>query len=577
MYKNILRFVTVFLMGTVLVPLGSSAGAAKPSSDVLLTAMQKELQRAQTELKKQEPAPYFLAYSVHDQSLSAAVAMQGSLVTSIATRRRTGDVIMHVGAPALDNSHEDYRRSAISSVILPIEDDPDAIANALWHETYSEYRRAAESFAAVKSNKQVKADEEDNSADFSEEKPETYVDGHDVPPAPDQAALEKLVKTYSALLRKYPYILESGAYITVERGQRHFLSTEGTRIVTGGGVARLVVVAETRAEDGMELMRVETAQADSIDGLPSAAEMTTRIEKMATDLKALHDAPVAEPFTGPALLSGSAAAVFFHEVLGHRLEGQRQRGENEGQTFTKKVGKSILPDFLTVTDDPTRSSLNGTGLSGYYQFDDEGVKATKVDLVVKGVLERFLMSRTPVKGFANSNGHGRGAAGNMPVGRQGNLIVTSTNTIPEGELRKRFVEEIKKQGKPYGLYFADVQGGFTMTQSMGPQMFQVLPIMVWRVYADGRPDELVRGIDLVGTPLMALEHIIVTGDRQVVFNGECGAESGNVPVSAAAPAMLVSGIEVQKRTHGLERNPILPPPGFENENKNTTPGAGGQQ
>jgi predicted Zn-dependent protease len=291
--------------------------------------------------------------------------------------------------------------------------------------------------------------------------------------------------------------------------------------------------------------------------------MAARIEKMAADLKALREAPVAEPFTGPSLLSGSAAAVFFHEVLGHRLEGQRQRGENQGQTFTKRVGQAILPEFLSVTDDPTRSVLDGTGLSGSYAFDDEGVPAAKVDLVVNGVLKNFLMARTPIKGFSNSNGHGRGAPGNMPVGRQGNLIVTSSRTVSETELRQRLIEEIKKQGKPYGLYFADVQGGFTMTERGSPQLFQVLPIMVWRVYPDGRPDELVRGIDLVGTPLTVLEHILLTGDKEVVFNGECGAESGSVPVSAAAPAMLVSGIEVQKRAHGLDRPPILPPPDFD--------------
>jgi hypothetical protein len=186
------------------------------------------------------------------------------------------------------------------------------------------------------------------------------------------------------------------------------------------------------------------------------------------------------------------------------------------------------------------------------------------------------MSRTPINGFSNSNGHGRGAPGNMPVGRQGNLIVTSTHSVDNDELRRKLLEEVKKQGKPYGLYFADVQGGFTLTQGFAPQAFEVLPIMVYRVYADGRPDELVRGIDLVGTPLMALEHIIVTGDKQVVFNGECGAESGSIPVSAAAPAMLVSGIEVQRRGHGLERTPILPAPGFDPEDKSSSAIKGGK-
>jgi len=252
--------------------------------------------------------------------------------------------------------------------------------------------------------------------------------------------------------------------------------------------------------------------------------------------------------------------VFFHEVLGHRLEGHRQRGENEGQTFTKKVNQQVLPEFLSVTDDPTLRTLNGVDLSGWYEFDDEGMPASRVEVIKDGVLKNFLMSRIPVRDFASSNGHGRSHSGLMPTGRQGNLIVTSTRTANDADLRKKLIHEIKKQGKPYGLYFTDIQGGFTLTQRSLPQAFEVLPVMVWRVYPDGRPDELVRGVDIVGTPLAALSRIELTGDKIEVFNGICGAESGSIPVSAAAPAMLFSEIEVQKRASSLTRPPTLPKP-----------------
>ena len=277
-------------------------------------------------------------------------------------------------------------------------------------------------------------------------------------------------------------------------------------------------------------------------------------------MSALRSAPLAEPYNGPALLSGRAAAVFFHEVLGHRVEGQRQRGRDEGQTFTKKVNEKIMPEFLSVTDDPTLHSIGKTDLSGFYRYDDEGVPAERVEVVKDGILKNFLMGRLPVKNFGSSNGHGRAQAGKMPVGRQGNLIVTSSKTIPDAQLRAHFVDEIKKQGKPYGLYFEDIQGGFTLTSRDLPQAFQVLPVMVWRVYADGRPDQLVRGVDIVGTPLTVLTQISATGDTTSVFNGVCGAESGSVPVSAAAPAMLFSDMEVQKRKYGDTRPPVLPPP-----------------
>ena len=163
------------------------------------------------------------------------------------------------------------------------------------------------------------------------------------------------------------------------------------------------------------------------------------------------------------MLSGRAAAVFFHEVLGHRVEGQRQRGREEGRDLAKKVNEKILPEFLSVTDDPTLHTLSGTELSGYYRYDDEGMPSARVEVVKDGILKNFLMGRMPVKNFGNSNGHGRAQKGKMPVGRQGNLIVTSSKTIPDADLRARFLDEIKKQEKPYGLYFEDIQGGFTLT------------------------------------------------------------------------------------------------------------------
>ena len=538
--------------------LASSVPGEKP--DALLAAMQSELLRAQASLGKLDPAPYFLSYSVYDQSISLAIGTQGSLLNSTSARHRTADVTMRIGTAALDNSHQLNRTSAKTTGALPLEDDRNAIAHELWRLTYEEYRKASKAYAKVKTNTQVQAKEEDTSPDFSEEKPPTHADYQEGPATPDQRALEKLARDYSAPFRKYPYIYSSMVMITAQKTRFHFLSTEGNHVVAPGGYIRVAIEAETRADDGMELMRVETFQAENLEHLPAAADITARVEKMATDLKALREAPLAEPFDGPALLSGRASAVFFHEVLGHRLEGHRQRGETEGQTFTKKVGQAVLPDFLSVSDDPTERKLNGIDLGGWYEFDDEGMPATRVDVIKNGVLQNFLMSRMPIKNFAHSNGHGRSQPGLMPTGRQGNLIVSSTQTVKDSQLRQKLIDEVKKQGKPYGLYFEDIQGGFTLTQRSMPQAFQVLPVLVWRVYADGRPDELVRGIDIVGTPLAAMNRILLTGEKTDVFNGICGAESGQVPVAAAAPAMLFSEIEVQKRAHSLNRPPILSAP-----------------
>jgi TldD protein len=417
----------------------------------------------------------------------------------------------------------------------------------------------------------VRAEEEDKSPDFSKEPPVTHTSEDVKLPEFDRAGWEAEVRRISSVFRKYPNVYYATVVLQVQDAKQRKITSEGTVIITPSVSTRLIMEAQTRADDGMDLLRVETFQAPSAKTLPDEKELTAKAEKMATDLDALRKAPVAEPYAGPALLSGRAAAVFFHEVLGHRLEGHRQRDEDEGQTFTKKVGQEVLPKFLSIVDDPTKKEVNGIKLAGTYDYDEEGVPAQRVEVITDGVLKNFLMSRMPINGFEHSNGHGRNQPGLMPTGRQGNLIVSSSQTVPEKDMRQKLIDEIKKQNKPYGLYFDDIQGGFTLTTRQLPQAFQVLPVVVYKIYADGRPDELVRGVDIVGTPLAALTRIIASSDEQHVFNGVCGAESGSVPVSAVAPAMLFSEMEVQKRGHEHDRPPILPPPGFENlPTKSTT-------
>src|SRR5215470_7886122 len=536
---------------------------AATASDVVLKTMQTELARATAGLAKSDPAPYFLSYTVYDQNVVILVGAYGSLLTDTAVHRRQADVTMRVGSPTLDNTHGQSRSSGIVSGSLPFGDDQDAIARVLWELTDRAYKRAGPAFLNVKTNTAVKAEEEDKSPDFSKETPVQHTGEPLTVPAFDRAAWEGELKRLSATFRKYPDVYFASIILQVQSANERMVTSEGTAITSPSNSTRLVMEAQTRADDGMDLLRVETFQAPSAKGLPSEKDLTEKIEKMATDLNALRKAPVAEPYNGPALLSGRAAAVFFHEVLGHRLEGHRQRDEDEGQTFTKKVGQEVLPKFLSVTDDPTLVELAGVKLAGNYQYDNEGMPAQKVEVIQNGVLKSFLMSRMPIKGFEHSNGHGRNQPGLMPTGRQGNLVVSSTQTVPEKDLRQKLIDEVKKQNKPYGLYFDDIQGGFTLTTRALPQAFQVLPVIVYKIYPDGRPDELVRGVDIVGTPLAALTRIITTGDQQHVFNGVCGAESGSVPVSAAAPAMLFSEMEVQKRAHGHDRPPILQAPGIE--------------
>lgn len=558
-------FLAVFLALLALPTEGKQTSQTKNPDPVLLQAMDQELGRAMSSLGKADPAAYFISYSVDEQFGRIIVASNGAIVANMDRHERNGDISVRVGDRDLDNTHGENRFNAVTTTSIPLDDKPDAIARVLWLNTDRMYKKAAQTYLEVKTSTKVKAEEEDSSPDFSTEKPESSIGKVFTPPSFDQKAWEDKIRRLSAIFNKYPDIETSTVMLLVETPTQYFVSSEGSRIVTSRTLIRVLALGSTRSSDGMELARSETFDASSFDKLPSDAEMTSKIEKIADDLRKLKAAPTVEPFSGPALLSGRAAAVFFHEVVGHRLEGQRQRGENEGQTFTKMVNQEVLPTFLSVEDDPTLASLDGKELSGNYQFDEEGQKSEKVELISNGILKQFLMSRMPVKGFMHSNGHGRAQDGMMPVGRQGNLIVRSSNSVPDSELRARLIQEIKDQKKPYGLYFEDIAGGFTLTLRNMPQAFQIMPLMVWKVYPDGRPDELVRGVDIIGTPLAALNRIVLTGTKMDVFNGECGAESGSVPVSAAAPAMLFSEIEVQKVAQGHERPPVLSPPGFDDQ------------
>jgi len=546
------------------------AAATAQQAPPLLDAMTTELHRAFTSLGRQATGkqesdkqlpPYFLSYAVSDASFVSVRAQYGALVDSSASRVRVADVQVRLGDAKLDNTHGTHRGSAVNSVQLPLTDDREALARTLWLATNTGYGNAVDNYLRVKTEAEVRAKEEDTSPDFSQEPAQVHI-GTPAPPVKvDRAAWEQRTRALSKIFREYPDVYQNMVMLTVQNETDYFASSEGSQVVAPHVQARLVVFAVTRADDGMDLYRAATFEAETADGLPAQPVLEAAMRDLGKSLEALRKAPVTQPFDGPAILSGRAAAVFFHEVLGHRLEGQRQRGDEEGQTFTKELGKEVLPTFLSVADDPTVTTFGNTWLSGSYEYDDEGEKARRVDLIQAGVLKTFLMSRLPIASFSASNGHGRAQTGRMPTGRQGNLIVTSTKSVPETELRKQLIEEAKKQGKPFGLYFEDISSGFAVTQRSSPQAFQVIPLVVWRVYVDGRPDELVRGVNIVGTPLAAMKKILVTGDKSEVFDGVCGAESGSIPVSAVAPAMLLSEIETQRKAQGTARPPILPIPG----------------
>ena len=539
--------------------------AQDQASDAVMGALQSELNRSFRNLKKAPTPPYFIAYELTDNHAIQMSSSFGALTNSDDQRTRTLDIDLRVGDSTLDNTHPvrggmdlGGMLERMQAVKIPLDDDKDALRMALWSQTDRRYKSAVERLQQVKANVVVKADAEDKSGDFSAEKPEKYFEAQ-APFVFDRAGWESRIRRLTAPFGKYTTMMEATAQVIAEVETRRYVNTDGSAIQTSSPLYRLILSASVKADDGMELPLYQTYMSFRPDGLPDEATLLKDVDQMIQTLLALRKAPVAEPYTGPAILSGRASAVFFHEIFGHRIEGQRQKGEDEAQTFKKKVNQAVLPDFLSVYSDPTLKSLHGTELVGYYPYDDEGVKAQRVAVVQKGVLENFLMSRMPIEGFAHSNGHGRRQQGYEVAARQSNLVVESTKQVPRAELKRMLIEEVKAAKKPYGLLFDDIEGGFTFTQRTLPNAFNVLPTVVYRVYPDGR-EELVRGVDLIGTPLIAFSKIAAADDDVGIFNGICGAESGWVPVSAISPGLLVSQIEVQRKEKSQERAPVLPAP-----------------
>jgi predicted Zn-dependent protease len=527
--------------------------------------MRQELNRSLENLKKTPIPPYFLSYQLTDNRSIDISASFGALTSSTDQTTRLLDLDLRVGDYAFDSTHPIRDANAPGDMSdqfqrqkIPLEKDPAALKVALWRETERKYRAAVERIQQAQSNAQVKVEAEDRSGDFSHETAESYFE-HEAPFSFDRAIWERKMRALTAPFSQHKEIIENNAQLSAEVETRRYVNSDGSVIQMSTPFYRIAISATVKADDGMELPMNQTYMSFRQDGLPDDTVIRKDVDRMIETLLALLKAPVAEPYTGPAILSGRASAVFFHEIFGHRVEGQRQKNEDEAQTFKTRVNQSVLPSFLSVYSDPSLKTFAGTDLVGYYPYDDEGVKARRVTVVDKGILRNFLMSRTPIQGFDHSNGHGRRQQGYKVVARQSNLIVESATYVSHPELKKMLLEQIKTANKPYGLFFDDIEGGFTFTQRYMPNSFNVRPTVVYRIYPDGR-EELVRGVDLIGTPLIAFSKIVAADDQEAVFNGVCGAESGWVPVSASSPGLLVSQIEVQRKEKSQERAPILPPP-----------------
>lgn len=541
-----------------------------PAQDKMLDLLKSELKSQMTTLQKGEYPPYYMNYRVVDNHTRTIRSAMGATNTVEEEKQLIFVPQIRIGTPEFDNFREvqngtpTSRFMAPPTILLPkdLQNGLEAIKEIMREEVNNRYKYALVSLDRAKASSGVQVENADKSPDFTKAKAEKYFEPalKEEKIALDTKAWQAKLNKYSALLSENKDIIGANSTLTYRIWRKYFVSTEGAEIAENRVYILLSIRGTAMADDGMELPLHNSYFAYSLDELPPEELIIKEIKEMSAKLSELRVAPLVQPYTGPALLSGSASGVFFHEIFGHRIEGQKMKSDRDGQTFKNMVGESVLPASISVYMDPTMKKYHGNALNGYYIFDDQGVRGEKVEVVKNGILKDFLMTRTGLDGFPKSNGHARAEFELDPTSRQSNLIVETNAYKTDAELRKLLIEEAKKQDKEYGFFFKSVTGGFTQTGRTGANSFNVTPLEVYKIYVDGRKDELVRGVDMIGTPLSMFSNIVYAGGEFEIFTGTCGASSGNVPVTAISPTILVNKVELQKKAKPTVTPALLPRP-----------------
>lgn len=545
---------------------------------IVLESMKKEQKRAFSRLRIDDfERPYFIGYTTKYRDTFTVGASLGAVDGRFCIRSGLTYADVRVGSYEFDQSVlEDNIQSLLKDImidkecnfLMPIEEGAESIRVYLWRLTDLRYKDALARFYEKKGQKAQEPAGKVASADFSREKGIVHIDP---PPSSiaDEAYWEETVRRISRGFRKCRKLTASRVSFDTSRLTKFIVTTEGSEIITENLFYHVIFEAAAYAEDGMPLKITRCLSFRSLAEIPGNEALEFERERLMEDIMNLQNAPVLEPYSGPALLEPLAAGIFFHEAIGHRLEGERQLSKEEGRTFGKRIGEKILPDNITIIDDPSIKSFNGKSLTGSYLFDDQGVPSQGVVLVRDGVLQNFLLSRTPVEGFTRSNGHGRNQLSLLqqespriqtPRARMANFFITAKQGHSRDELKEMLMREVTAKKKSYGLIIRDAESGETNTSTYGFQAFNISPRMVYRVDADSGRETLVRGVSFVGTPLSAIDKLIAFGDSPEAHNGVCGAESGLVNISTVSPSVLIEGIELQKQNGKRDRPPILPIP-----------------
>jgi predicted Zn-dependent protease len=512
------------------------------AKDVVLRAMIDEIDRGLAGLRLEDlKRPYFIEYGAQDATVASITASLGSVLDRSDQRVRRLRVETRVGSYELDNTNfVGGGYSGLARASLPIEDDYEAIRQAIWWATDRSYKSAAEAFPRKQALMESKIIE-DKPVDFSREKPVAEFEemsDHRIP----VAELEKLAIELSSIFREYPDVQRSAVRIRAGAGNDYLVNSEGTRLRTKGDLCEITVVALVQADDGMTLDDSMSLYLGEPIKVPAADELSPKVRELIERLLKIRTAPKLEStYTGPVLVDASAASVVFGGTFAQQFAGgQRPVGsQSRSDDFEKKLGKRILPRSVTVIDDPGLKEFSGELLIGDYRYDDQGVAGQKQTLVEKGRLKALVMSRNPSKEFKNSTGHGRGSS--RPSAMISNLILTSTDPLTDEAMREEFIEAFQDEDNAFGIRIASLSGRS--------------PLEVYKVYPDGR-EELIRGVNAIRADARAFKRILAVGDKPAVMN-VLGGEGGQ---SVVAPALLFEELDLAPVDSDFDKPPFIPSP-----------------
>ncbi len=531
------------LMGAGILNAQIANGKSAASEDPVLRAMLAELQRSKTQLKLEDTqSPYYVDYRLMDVDQFVAEAAFGALRTSMRTRIRMLRIVVRVG----DYKHDSYFGPGQGVVdVGPLDDDEASLRHQLWLGTDRAYKAAAEAFTAKQAElKKYTVDQPVD--DFAHASPVQFTGPlvHlDLAPQPWLTTLEEA----SALYKTDPAVQSLNASLRFIATNRYFVSSEGTVVRSGDSFYQVYVGGYTQAADGMRLDRSHGYQVRLPNELPTKEEVLSRTRQLLTTLKQLREAPVSEEeYRGPVLFSADAASGIMSELVGPNVLGRRPMLGQNARTigdWANNYKSRVLPDLLSVVDDPTVTAYEGHRLLGSYMVDDEGIKPSRVLVIEKGQLVNYLLDREPIRDFPNSNGHGRAAVTGPPLPSLGNLIVQAADPISSDELKKKLIEICKQRNLPYGYF----------VETLGPRL---TPRLLYRISTQDGHEELVRGAVFGDLDTRALRNNIVAAGKEVDSEDQLDP----IAQSVVSPGLLFDELEVKRGDTAKQKLPDYPPP-----------------